>query len=244
MDAPRPTPWLRRAPSWRCPIWRDREFAAFAARARDGIVRARVSPPILPLLAAALWRSRERRDAARAGDRGRGRRRGALAGRRGGDLPARRAGRLPALARRAVRQRHRPRAAPGGRAPPGAGGAGRRRPGGRLRGRAARAGARRRRRGRARSMLELGTRARAGDGRRASWSAAGYTRVDTVEERGEVSVRGGLVDVFPTTGREPLRDRVLRRRDRAAVRVLGVHPALAPRPGRARSSTRPASRRT
>jgi transcription-repair coupling factor (superfamily II helicase) len=35
--------------------------------------------------------------------------------------------------------------------------------------------------------------------------AAGYTRVDTVEERGEVSVRGGLVDVFPTTGREPLR---------------------------------------
>ena len=36
-------------------------------------------------------------------------------------------------------------------------------------------------------------------------AAAGYTRVDTVEERGEVSVRGGLVDVFPTTGREPLR---------------------------------------
>ena len=34
---------------------------------------------------------------------------------------------------------------------------------------------------------------------------AGYERVDTVEERGEVSVRGGLVDVFPTTGREPLR---------------------------------------
>jgi len=35
--------------------------------------------------------------------------------------------------------------------------------------------------------------------------AAGYTRVDTVEERGEISVRGGLLDVFPTTGGEPLR---------------------------------------
>jgi transcription-repair coupling factor (superfamily II helicase) len=35
--------------------------------------------------------------------------------------------------------------------------------------------------------------------------AAGYERVDRVEERGQIAVRGGLVDVFPTTGREPLR---------------------------------------
>ncbi len=34
---------------------------------------------------------------------------------------------------------------------------------------------------------------------------AGYARVERVEERGQVAVRGGLVDVFPTTGREPLR---------------------------------------
>ncbi len=36
-------------------------------------------------------------------------------------------------------------------------------------------------------------------------SAAGYLRVDRVEERGHCAVRGGIVDVFPTTGREPLR---------------------------------------
>ncbi len=34
---------------------------------------------------------------------------------------------------------------------------------------------------------------------------AGYERVDQVEERGQFAVRGGIVDVFPTTGREPLR---------------------------------------
>src|SRR5581483_7178517 len=34
---------------------------------------------------------------------------------------------------------------------------------------------------------------------------AGYERVDRVEDRGQFAVRGGLVDVFPTTGREPLR---------------------------------------
>ena len=34
---------------------------------------------------------------------------------------------------------------------------------------------------------------------------AGYARVDRVQERGQFAVRGGLVDVFPTTGREPLR---------------------------------------
>jgi transcription-repair coupling factor (superfamily II helicase) len=34
---------------------------------------------------------------------------------------------------------------------------------------------------------------------------AGYERVERVDERGRFAVRGGLVDVFPTTGREPLR---------------------------------------
>jgi transcription-repair coupling factor (superfamily II helicase) len=34
---------------------------------------------------------------------------------------------------------------------------------------------------------------------------AGYERVDRADERGQFAVRGGLVDVFPTTGREPLR---------------------------------------
>ena len=34
---------------------------------------------------------------------------------------------------------------------------------------------------------------------------AGYERVERAEERGQFAVRGGLVDVFPTTGREPLR---------------------------------------
>src|SRR6186713_3178943 len=34
---------------------------------------------------------------------------------------------------------------------------------------------------------------------------AGYERVDRVQERGQFAVRGGLIDVFPTTGREPLR---------------------------------------
>ena len=34
---------------------------------------------------------------------------------------------------------------------------------------------------------------------------AGYDRVERVEERGQIAVRGGLVDIFPSTGREPLR---------------------------------------
>src|SRR5689334_15644891 len=34
---------------------------------------------------------------------------------------------------------------------------------------------------------------------------AGYEHVDRVQERGGFAVRGGLIDVFPTTGREPLR---------------------------------------
>src|SRR5579884_3719998 len=38
-----------------------------------------------------------------------------------------------------------------------------------------------------------------------SLALAGYERVERVEERGQLAVRGGIVDVFPTTGREPLR---------------------------------------
>jgi transcription-repair coupling factor (superfamily II helicase) len=34
---------------------------------------------------------------------------------------------------------------------------------------------------------------------------AGYERADRADERGQIAVRGGLVDVFPSTGREPLR---------------------------------------
>jgi transcription-repair coupling factor (superfamily II helicase) len=39
----------------------------------------------------------------------------------------------------------------------------------------------------------------------AGLALAGYDRVERVEERGQIAVRGGLVDVFPSTGREPLR---------------------------------------
>src|SRR5690349_17043080 len=34
---------------------------------------------------------------------------------------------------------------------------------------------------------------------------AGYERVERADERGQFAVRGGIVDVFPATGREPLR---------------------------------------
>jgi transcription-repair coupling factor (superfamily II helicase) len=34
---------------------------------------------------------------------------------------------------------------------------------------------------------------------------AGYEHVERVEERGQLAVRGGIVDVFPSTGREPVR---------------------------------------
>ena len=34
---------------------------------------------------------------------------------------------------------------------------------------------------------------------------SGYERVERVEERGQIAVRGGLVDVYPSTGREPIR---------------------------------------
>jgi transcription-repair coupling factor (superfamily II helicase) len=43
------------------------------------------------------------------------------------------------------------------------------------------------------------------DGLAGSLAFAGYERVERVEERGQFAVRGGIVDVFPSTGREPLR---------------------------------------
>jgi transcription-repair coupling factor (superfamily II helicase) len=36
-------------------------------------------------------------------------------------------------------------------------------------------------------------------------AVAGYERAERVDDRGQFAVRGGIVDVFPTTGREPLR---------------------------------------
>jgi transcription-repair coupling factor (superfamily II helicase) len=36
-------------------------------------------------------------------------------------------------------------------------------------------------------------------------ASAGYERVERVEERGQFAVRGGIVDVFPSSGRNPLR---------------------------------------
>jgi transcription-repair coupling factor (superfamily II helicase) len=43
------------------------------------------------------------------------------------------------------------------------------------------------------------------DGLAAALADAGYERVDRVDQRGQFAVRGGIVDVFPATGREPLR---------------------------------------
>jgi transcription-repair coupling factor (superfamily II helicase) len=43
------------------------------------------------------------------------------------------------------------------------------------------------------------------DGLATRLAAAGYERVDRVEERGQFAVRGGIVDVFRATGREPVR---------------------------------------
>src|SRR5437773_1705479 len=43
------------------------------------------------------------------------------------------------------------------------------------------------------------------DGLSEALALAGYERVERVDDRGQFAVRGGLIDVFPTTGREPLR---------------------------------------
>jgi transcription-repair coupling factor (superfamily II helicase) len=43
------------------------------------------------------------------------------------------------------------------------------------------------------------------DGLAERLALAGYERTDRAEERGQFAVRGGIVDVYPTTGREPIR---------------------------------------
>src|SRR5436305_6431920 len=58
---------------------------------------------------------------------------------------------------------------------------------------------------------------------------AGYARVDRVDDRGQFAVRGGLVDVFPATGGEPLRveffgDEVESIRAFSALRQRALHP--------------------
>jgi len=54
--------------------------------------------------------------------------------------------------------------------------------------------------------LELAAEAVVGlEGLEERLALAGYERVERVDERGQFAVRGGLVDVFPTTGHEPLR---------------------------------------
>ena len=43
------------------------------------------------------------------------------------------------------------------------------------------------------------------DGLAEALALGGYERVERVDDRGQFAVRGGIVDVFPSTGREPLR---------------------------------------
>ncbi len=179
------------------------EFTAFAAAAAGGAVRARVSPPLLPLVAAALWRSRsglEPRglavvvaddDAART-----------LIEAAALHVPEAPAAYLPS--RGAVygsgidpaphlvgeRSAALDAAAAGGLIAVSVDALLERVPGPSTRPRPV--------------VVEAGSEPGL-EQLVEALVAAGYTRVDTVEERGEVSVRGGLVDVFPTTGREPLR---------------------------------------
>jgi transcription-repair coupling factor (superfamily II helicase) len=181
----------------------DEAFADYARRTAAGLTRARVSEPILPALAAALWRWREGAtpralavlvaddDAARS-----------LAESAAAFLPPDTAAFLPSRgvgwgsgldpAPHLVGERHRGlhTLAQGGFVavsadaliervePPG------RRP--------------------APVALRLGDETPFDDLVR-SLADAGYERTDSVEERGQFSVRGGLVDVFATTGREPVR---------------------------------------
>ena len=63
----------------------------------------------------------------------------------------------------------------------------------------------------------------------------GYRREYQVEHRGELAVRGSIVDVFGIHRRRAGPDRPVGRRGRPADRVLGRRPALDRRPGRGRA---------
>ncbi len=60
----------------------------------------------------------------------------------------------------------------------------------------------------------------------ASLVGAGYRREEMVEHRGEIAVRGSIVDVFPSTADRPAAHRPVGRRGRPPHRVLGGRPAL------------------
>ncbi|MFL5981556.1 MAG: DEAD/DEAH box helicase, partial [Gaiellaceae bacterium] len=65
-----------------------------------------------------------------------------------------------------------------------------------------------------------------------SLALAGYERVERADERGQFAVRGGLVDVFPTTGREPLRvefwgDEIEQIRAFSPFTQRALHPVMA-----------------
>ena len=82
------------------------------------------------------------------------------------------------------------------------------------------------------------------DGLAESLVDAGYERVERVDERGQFAVRGGLVDVFPTTGREPLRIEFFGDEIEAIRAFSPVHAARPPsRRGRDRLSGRRAPNR-
>ena len=181
----------------------DESFAAYARRTAAGITRARVSEPILPALVAALWHSRDgaepRALAVVCADDDDAR---SLAESAAAFLPPDTAAFLPSRgvgwgsgldpAPHLVGERHRAlhALARGGLVavsadaliervdPPD------RRP--------------------APVELRLGEELPFDD-LVSSLAEAGYERADSVDERGQFSVRGGLVDVFPTTGREPVR---------------------------------------
>ena len=97
------------------------------------------------------------------------------------------------------------------------------------------------RRRRPEPVRDRGRRAPGIDGLAEELALAGYERVERVEDRGQFAVRGGLVDVFPTTGPRAAPDRALRRRDRADPRVLAVHAAGAPPVDGASSIPRPSA---
>jgi transcription-repair coupling factor (superfamily II helicase) len=181
----------------------DAGFTAFAQRFAGGVARARVSEPLLPALAAALWRARERErpralvvlvsddDAARG-----------LIETAAAFLPGAPAAYLPsrgvsygsglAPAPHLVGERFRALAAlrAGGLVAVSADALVERVPAPSDRP----------------APVELAAGAEIDlDALAAALAGAGYERVPTVEERGQFSVRGGLVDVFTTTGREPVR---------------------------------------